>query len=125
MAPRPTPAIRPSISSNLHLSKDLPPFEAPPLAALTGDVLAGCLQSAFGYGGFKGRQLEVVRRVLDGHSTLAVLPTGGLPQQLITGIFTMSTTIIIAVAAAAAAAAVVLIVIVITIVITIITIIIS
>ena len=95
MAPRPTPAIRPSISSNLHLSKDLPPFEAPPLAALTDDVLAGCLKSAFGYGGFRGQQLEVVRRVLDGHSTLAVLPTGGLPQQLITSIVTMIITIII------------------------------
>ena len=37
----------------------------------------------------------MVRRVLDGHSTLAVLPTGGLPQQLITSIVTMIITIII------------------------------
>ena len=81
-APRPIPASRPTISSNLHLSKDLPPFELPPLAALTDDVLAGCLESVFGYGAFRGQQLEVVRRVLDGHSTLAVLPTGGLPIDL-------------------------------------------
>jgi len=83
LAPRPTPTIHPSISSNLHLSRDLPPFEPPPLAGLTDDVLAGCLRTAFGYGTFRGQQLEVVRRVLDGHSTLAVLPTGGLPQHLI------------------------------------------
>lgn len=82
LAPRPTPASHPTISSNLHLSKGLAPFEPPPLAALTDDVLAGCLKTAFGYGAFRGQQLEVVRRVLDGHSTLAVLPTGGLPQQL-------------------------------------------
>ena len=29
-----------------------------------------------GFGEFRGRQLEVIRRVLAGRSTLAVLPTG-------------------------------------------------
>ena len=66
----------PAISSNLHLSHGLDPFEIPPLGELTDERLADCLKSAFGYGGFKGQQLEVVRRVLEGESTLAVLPTG-------------------------------------------------
>ncbi len=38
--------------------------------------LKGLLQSVMGFGEFRGRQLEVVRRVLAGRSTLAVLPTG-------------------------------------------------
>ena len=67
---------RPAISSNLHLSHGLDPFEVPPLEELTDKRLAECLKSAFGYGGFRGQQLEVVRRVLEGKSTLAVLPTG-------------------------------------------------
>ena len=67
---------RPAISSNLHLSHDLDPFKVPPLDGLTEERLAECLKSAFGYGGFRGQQLEVVRRVLEGKSTLAVLPTG-------------------------------------------------
>lgn len=75
---KPVQVTRPAISSNLHLSYGLEPFEAPPLEELTDDRLADCLKSAFGYGGFRGQQLEVVRRVLDGKSTLAVLPTGEL-----------------------------------------------
>lgn len=69
---------RPALSSNLHLSHGLDPFEVPPVGELTDERLAECLKSAFGYGGFRGQQLEVVRRVLDGKSTLAVLPTGKL-----------------------------------------------
>ena len=67
---------RPAVSSNLHLSHGLDAFKAPPLVELTDDRLAESLESAFGYGAFRGQQLEVVRRVLDGKSTLAVLPTG-------------------------------------------------
>lgn len=67
---------RPTLSSNLHLSHGLDPFEVPPLEDLTDERLEECLKSAFGYGGFRGQQLQVVRRVLEGTSTLAVLPTG-------------------------------------------------
>ncbi|KAL3136691.1 hypothetical protein ABBQ38_005927 [Trebouxia sp. C0009 RCD-2024] len=75
----PAHVARPAISSNLHLSHGLIPFEIPPLEELTDQQLAECLKSAFGYGGFRGQQLEVVRRVLEGNSTLAVLPTGRSP----------------------------------------------
>ncbi|MEP0562229.1 MAG: DEAD/DEAH box helicase, partial [Qipengyuania citrea] len=34
------------------------------------------LKDVFGFDGFRGRQEEVVARVLDGQSTLAVMPTG-------------------------------------------------
>ncbi len=34
------------------------------------------LKAVFGFDGFRGRQAEVVERVLSGHSTLAVMPTG-------------------------------------------------
>ena len=34
------------------------------------------LKDVFGFDGFRGRQEEVVTRVLDGRSTLAVMPTG-------------------------------------------------
>lgn len=67
---------RPAISSNLHLSRGLDPVEVPPLEDLTDERLAECLKSAFGHGDFRGQQLEVVRRVLEGKSTLAVMPTG-------------------------------------------------
>jgi len=43
------------------------------------DVIAGVHQSlkdVFGFDGFRGRQEAVVARVLDGRSTLAVMPTG-------------------------------------------------
>ena len=73
---KPAHAARPAISSNLHLSHGLAPFEVPPLEEITDERLAECLESAFGYGAFRGQQLEVVRRVLEGKSTLAVLPTG-------------------------------------------------
>lgn len=73
---KPGHVARPAISSNLHLSHGLDPFKAPPIGELTDEQLAECLKSAFGYGGFRGQQLEVVRRVLEGKSTLAVLPTG-------------------------------------------------
>ena len=74
--------LRPAISSNLHLSHGLEPFKAPPLEELTDARLAECLKSAFGYGGFRGQQLEVIRRVLEGRSMLAVLPTGASWQAL-------------------------------------------
>ena len=75
-AAKPAHMARPAISSNLHLSHGLDPFEVPPFEELTDERLAECLKSAFGYGAFRGQQLEVVRRVLEGKSTLAVLPTG-------------------------------------------------
>ena len=34
------------------------------------------LRETFGFADFRGRQEEVVTRVMDGHSTLAVMPTG-------------------------------------------------
>lgn len=67
---------QPSISSNLHLSQGAEPFVPPRLEGLTDEALAELLTSAFGHGGFRGQQLQVVRRVLDTKSTLAVLPTG-------------------------------------------------
>ena len=73
---QPAHVARPTLSSNLHLSQGLDPFEVPPLEELTDERLAECLKSAFGYGGFRGQQLEVVRKVLEGKCTLAVLPTG-------------------------------------------------
>ena len=82
LAPKHAHISHPPISSNLHLSQGLPPFEAPPLEGLTDEALADSLKAAFGYGAFRGQQLEVVRRVLDGTSTLAVLPTGQQAAQL-------------------------------------------
>lgn len=67
---------RPAISSNLHLSAAAAPFVPPPLDGLTEEVLESCLTSVFGYKGFRGQQLDVIRRVLAGQSTLAILPTG-------------------------------------------------
>ena len=42
----------------------------------TLDDARGALQSTFGFPDFRGVQADVVRRVLDGRSTLAVMPTG-------------------------------------------------
>ena len=72
--PKPAPVQQPSISSNLHLSQGQEPFVPPSLEGLP--TLAELLSSAFGHGGFRGQQLQVVRRVLDAKSTLAILPTG-------------------------------------------------
>lgn len=82
LAPKHAHISHPPISSNLHLSQGLPPFEAPPVEGLTDEALVDCLKAAFGYGAFRGQQLEVVRRVLDAKSTLAVLPTGQQATQL-------------------------------------------
>ena len=34
------------------------------------------LRTVFGFGEFRGRQTDVLARILEGHSTLAVMPTG-------------------------------------------------
>lgn len=52
-------------------------FVAPPLDELSDERAAEVLREVFGHQGFRGLQLEVVRRVLQGTSTLAILPTGG------------------------------------------------
>ncbi|MBW8783184.1 MAG: DEAD/DEAH box helicase, partial [Novosphingobium sp.] len=38
--------------------------------------LADALHATFGFAGFRGVQEDVIRRVLAGESTLAVMPTG-------------------------------------------------
>ena len=40
------------------------------------EALRTLLKKVFKHDDFRGSQLEIVRRVLDGKSTLAVLPTG-------------------------------------------------
>ena len=52
-------------------------FVAPPLDELSDERAAEVLRDVFGHQSFRGLQLEVVRRVLQGTSTLAILPTGG------------------------------------------------
>ncbi|MEZ5680777.1 MAG: DNA helicase RecQ [Erythrobacter sp.] len=49
----------------------MPDIALPPL-----DHARERLKSIFGFAGFRGRQADVVERVLDGRSTLAVMPTG-------------------------------------------------
>lgn len=51
-------------------------FEPIPLAELTQERLEGVVKDVFGFEGFRGRQQEVVQNVLQGKSTLAILPTG-------------------------------------------------
>ncbi|MXO96640.1 DNA helicase RecQ [Erythrobacter aquimaris] len=48
----------------------------PPLDGDNLDRAREALRSTFGFDGFRGRQEDVVERVLDGKSTLAVMPTG-------------------------------------------------
>lgn len=58
---------------------DLPPdiaFEHVPPSALSLDDARSRLKSIFGFDDFRGRQPEVMERVLAGKSTLAVMPTG-------------------------------------------------
>ena len=54
----------------------------PPLDELSDERAAEVLQSVFGHPSFRGLQLEVVRRVLQGTSTLAILPTGGVQHNM-------------------------------------------
>jgi len=56
------------------------------------DPLLATLRSAFGHGDFRGHQRAIIERVMAGHSTLAVMPTGGgksltyqLPAMLMSG----------------------------------------
>ncbi|MXO65829.1 DNA helicase RecQ [Altericroceibacterium endophyticum] len=56
----------------MHASASPPPG---PAQDLTLDPLVP-LRETFGFSGFRGRQAEVVERVLAGQSTLAVMPTG-------------------------------------------------
>eukprot|EP00891_Asterochloris_glomerata_P005100 jgi/Astpho2/5100/fgenesh1_pm.00073_%23_4_t len=60
----------------LDLLPDSREFVAPPLDELSDERAAEVLREVFGHQGFRGLQLEVVRRVLQGTSTLAILPTG-------------------------------------------------
>ncbi len=59
---------------------------------LSDASLTGLLKGVFGHGGFRGRQLELIRSVLEGGSVLGVLPTGAgksltyqLPALLLNG----------------------------------------
>ncbi len=68
-----------------------PPFRAPPQRDLPAD-LAEALHATFGFNAFRGVQEQVVRRVMAGRSTLAVMPTGAgksltyqLPATLLPG----------------------------------------
>ena len=42
----------------------------------SADALLPLLKSTFGYDAFRGRQAEVLDRIMAGHNTLAVMPTG-------------------------------------------------
>ncbi|EFJ41773.1 hypothetical protein VOLCADRAFT_98196 [Volvox carteri f. nagariensis] len=60
---------------------------------VSDDQLAAMLRAVWGHSGFRGRQLELVRAVLEGTSMLAVLPTGAgksltyqLPAILLPGV---------------------------------------
>ncbi|GLI66796.1 hypothetical protein VaNZ11_010769, partial [Volvox africanus] len=60
---------------------------------VSDDQLAVVLRTVWGHPGFRGRQLELVRAVLEGRSMLAVLPTGAgksltyqLPAILLPGV---------------------------------------
>ncbi len=62
-----------------QLVPDLPPreqLEADP-GSLSDEQLEAILRAVWGHPGFRGRQLELVRAVLEGRNMLAVLPTGG------------------------------------------------
>src|SRR3546814_14716901 len=43
---------------------------------MTADALLPLLKSTFGFDAFRGKQAEVVARVMAGERTLAVMPTG-------------------------------------------------
>lgn len=75
LAPHPA-TLRPPSSSNLHLAAAAAPFVPPAFDTLSDEVMAGCLESVFGYKGFRGHQLKVVKNIMAGQSTLAILPTG-------------------------------------------------
>ena len=78
LAPHPA-TLRPYSSSNLHLAAATAPFVPPTLDSLSEAVMANCLESVFGYKGFRGQQLRVVKNIMAGQSTLAILPTGDQP----------------------------------------------
>lgn len=67
---------RTSLSSNLHLTAAAAPFVPPALEDLSEASMADCLDALFGYKGFRGLQLQVVKNIMAGQSTLAILPTG-------------------------------------------------
>ena len=69
-------AYRPPVSSNLHLTAAAAPFVPLTFDDLSHEVMADCLETVFGYKGFRGQQLRVVKNVMAGQSTLAILPTG-------------------------------------------------
>lgn len=69
-------AYRPPVSSNLHLTAAAAPFVPPIVDDLSDEVMADCLGMVFGYKGFRGQQLQVIKNVMAGQSTLAILPTG-------------------------------------------------
>ena len=45
-------------------------------SAISSEKLLTALHDGFGFAAFRGVQERVVRRVLEGRSTLAVMPTG-------------------------------------------------
>src|SRR3546814_10721075 len=61
-------------------------------SAMSADALLPLLKSPFGFDAFRGRQADVVDRVMTGENTLAVMPTGAgksltyqLPAVALTG----------------------------------------
>jgi ATP-dependent DNA helicase RecQ len=53
-----------------------PPELPEPLVQITDEALLSVLKSSFGYDSFRGSQLAVIKAVLSGESTLAIMPTG-------------------------------------------------
>ena len=69
-----------------------PAFDFPPAEPPSPEAVSQALHDVFGFTGFRGVQDQVVERVLHGHSTLAVMPTGAgksltyqLPSVLLEG----------------------------------------
>lgn len=85
------PAARLPASRLQHAALRQPAAEKPPAPAISALELAEAragnaepllrvLQQAFGHAQFRSRQLEVILRILNGTSTLAILPTGESPH---------------------------------------------
>ncbi|KAL9980641.1 hypothetical protein ACROYT_G009251 [Oculina patagonica] len=50
--------------------------ESPMSISQTGDVALDTLKNVFGHNSFRGKQLDVVNTILQGHDCIALLPTG-------------------------------------------------
>ncbi len=70
-----TGAAQPIAPEALHPA--MPAAAVPlPEESMTEEALTETLQAVFGFDAFRGLQLPVIQSVLQGTSTLAVLPTG-------------------------------------------------